>query len=214
MAATTSGVAQDRRADAARQVADLGDRRQQLRPCHLDQRVLAGVRPRSWSRRRASATRRCCAPSWRSRSIRPRSASAASTIREPRRPDLLELGTDLGRQAFVGEREPRDRADRLDATRVLPLDRRVVVEHREQLAVALQTPGGSPSGHRQRVHGRPSARTSPCPTAQGTPARATRPRARGQVPPRARPSGTPRPSSTARSATPALASRARTSPSR
>ena len=65
-----------------------------------------GVRP---SRRRAapavrSETRRCCAPSWRSRSIRRRSVVLRLDDAGPRCADLLELGADLGLEPLVLDR--------------------------------------------------------------------------------------------------------------
>ena len=70
-------------------------------------------RPRaSWSASRIPS-RRCCAPSWRSRSTRRRSASPASTMRAGRRAPR-ELGAQLGLQARVLEREARCCAHRLD----------------------------------------------------------------------------------------------------
>ena len=58
---------------------------------------------------------------------------------QPRRPDLLELGPDLGRQPLVLERQPGGVPDRFDEARILDLDRRVVDEDAEELVVTLES---------------------------------------------------------------------------
>ena len=86
-AAPRPGLAQDRRVEALGELAQLGDRRADLLGGGVELRGDASGGTSGPSRERivrsdtASATRRCCAPSCRSRSTRRRSASAASTIR-------------------------------------------------------------------------------------------------------------------------------------
>ena len=56
----------------------------------------------------------------------------------PRGTHLLELGTHLGGQPLVLEREPGRVADRFDEARILDLDQRVVDEDAEQLIAVLE----------------------------------------------------------------------------
>ena len=69
--------------EPVRELAQLGDRRLQLVTRREHARAPAGGSPRALAIRseRASATRRCCAPSWMFRSSRRRSSSPAATIR-------------------------------------------------------------------------------------------------------------------------------------
>ena len=124
--------------DAAGQVAHLADRGEQLDRRRVDQ--LGGARRavRAWSRRIASATSRCWAPSWRSRSIRRRSASAASTIRAATRgPPRAEPGP-----APPAARSRGRAAPRTPTASTRPGSSRSIAgsydEDREQLAVALE----------------------------------------------------------------------------
>ena len=130
----------------------------------------------------------------------------------PRRADLLELGPHLGREPFVLEGHPRHRPDGLDQPGVLQLDRRVVDKQGQDVAVALE-PRRRATG-RRRGAGRPSGSTNPSPDGAGKAIwRAGSRSARASTGWRP-PTGTPRPSSTASSATLPRARRACTAPRR
>ena len=68
---------------------------------------------------------------------------------QPRRPDLLELGPDLGCQPLVLERQPGGIPDRLDEARILGIDRRIVDEDAEELIVTVES-GDYARGIRER----------------------------------------------------------------
>ena len=92
----------------------------------------------------ASPTRRCWAPSCRSRSRRRRSASPASTIRVARGFSSRSLRAGLGAQAFVVDRQLRRRSDlvlerrRVEARRVMQhrSDRLILARDQAHDAVA------------------------------------------------------------------------------
>ena len=163
---------------------------------------------RSWS---ATETSRCCAPSWRLRSSRRRSASPAATRRSREARSSREPLLGLRLQPRVVERDRGRGRDGLHELRIV-VERRVVDEHRELAAVALDRrgrPGRRPArAARPAVRGRRGRSARPAP---GTPARGP-----GSPSTLASPasSRTPRsvPSSRKRSASPPRASRERSRP--
>ena len=87
------GLGEDRRVDAVREVAQLVERRLGL-GAGLGERVRAASpsrRPGASRSSSDSASSRCWAPSWRSRSSRRRAASPVSTIAGQRGAEVLEL---------------------------------------------------------------------------------------------------------------------------
>ena len=84
-----------------------------------------------------SATSRCCAPSCRSRSTFASFLVAGLDDPGPRRADLLQLCSHLGGQSLVLDGHAGGAADRFDEPGVLLVDRAVVDEDGERLAVAF-----------------------------------------------------------------------------
>ena len=127
------------RARAARRA-----RRRAGRQARRARRGLRSPRPALRSRRSiASATSCCWAPSWRSRSIRRRAASAASTIRARETPQLLHPRAQVGLQPLVLERERRGAA--AAAGRARARVERGVVHKRRDSARHHARPPSSPA---------------------------------------------------------------------
>ena len=200
-------VGEHRREDAVRELAQLGERGAQLGLGLVERRGARLVAPRSARSSRSaseSATSRCCAPSWRSRSSRRRSASPASTMRAREARSSLELRARLGLQPLVLEREPRGGGDLLEpapgrragparwaSTRDLAPAAHQRRDRRRELAssctggpgvdaaAAVERVGererGSPSASRERSR-RPPGRASPSSMTSRATARARAPR--------------------------------------
>ena len=132
--------------DAAREGPELVERADDLgvgfREKLVDRRRSSPSRPRaSWSARRIPS-RRCWAPSWRSRSSRRRSASPASTMRAREARTSASWALQLGLQARVLEREARGGADGLEELGLVR-ERRVVDERGDAPPVVLEHGDGA-----------------------------------------------------------------------
>ena len=169
-------VVEHRGMDAARELAQLLQRLRELVAGRVQRAASASagsLRMRLWIIRSWSATdtSRCCAPSWRLRSSRRRSASPAATMRSREARSSASRSCGLRLQARVVERDRRRGRDGADELRIV-VERRVVDEHRELAPVALDrrrdTVAAGSRAARPAVRGRRCRSARPAP---GTPGR-------------------------------------------
>ena len=96
---------------------------------------------RASRRSSASATSRCWAPSWRSRSSRRRSASAAWTIRAREAPQLLDPRAQRGLEPLVLERQRRPRRRPRRRSRRSIAERGIADQRADRATVVLDDAG-------------------------------------------------------------------------
>ena len=143
--------------DAVRELAELLERLLELaarsrRASSVPRRGRRG-RASSW-RPIPSASSRCWAPSWRSRSSRRRSLVAGLDDPRARLAQLDQLGAQLRLEALVLERQPGRRADRLQQPRLVE-QITVVDQHCESLTEIRDPARARRSATRSRDPARP-----------------------------------------------------------
>ena len=182
-------VVEHRRMDPARELAQLLQRRGRARrrPPSSASASSGSARTRRWIMRSWSATEtsRCCAPSWRLRSSRRRSASPAATSRSREARSSASRVLDSACSRASSSVIAAAAATASDELRIV-VERRVVDEHRQLAPVALDRRGHAVAARRGQLDRLSAAvQVGSARPAPGTPARARDRRAPWRAPPRA-----------------------------